>query len=101
MSIFSPQTPLYSLQARGLWEGADIFYVVKGEQRIRSASNYDLGAKNHLIPFQAPFAAAVAAWKLLTDAKKKEYDDRALYLNKRYSGFNLYISMVLKGEALL
>jgi len=101
MTYKSTDLPLYSLRVSGRWENTHIFYVVKGQQRLRSASNYDLSAKAHLIPFQGAFAAAVAGWQALTAAKKKEYNARALYLKKRYSGFNLYISMVLNGEDLL
>jgi hypothetical protein len=96
MGIESPQTPLYSLRVRGLWEGVTIFYIVRGSQRVRSASTYDLSAKTHLISFQSAFATAVSEWKALTAAQKRTLDLEARALKKRYSGFNLYLSRALK-----
>ncbi len=101
MDFVSSALPLLSLRVRGLWATTIIFYVVGNQQRVRSASEYDLSAKNHLAPYQSAFAAAVAAWQILSAVKKKKYQARAGYLNRKYSGYNLYISMALNGEALL
>jgi len=75
-----------------------VFEVRGTKQYHRVLTDYDRSAKTHLVPYQAPFAAAVAAWQEQTPEVKRWYHSRAAKLGLRITGFNYWISLSLKGK---
>lgn len=95
-SVTTKRLPLLSLRVRGGWLGDKIFEVRRGRQYVRAFTDYDKSAKAHLTPFQAAFRDAVAAWHLLSMEDKKNWQARAIYLKRPYSGYSLFMSKFLK-----
>lgn len=94
----SYRTPLFSIRVRGKWRDRVVFEVLHGKQYHRVLTDYDRSAKSHLVPYQAPFAAAVAAWQEQRPEVKRWYHSRASKLGLRITGFNYWISVSLKGQ---
>lgn len=97
-TALSYRTPLFSVRARGLWADKYIFEVRGGKQYWRMASAYDLAVKDHLDQYQGGFAEAVRAWQEQTPATKRWYHSRASKLGLKFSGFNYWISLYMKGK---
>ena len=95
-SVLTKRLPLLSLRVRGGWLGVKIFQVRRGSQYVRSFTDYDKSAKVHLVPFQPSFRSAVLAWQALSPEDKKEWQARAVYLKRPYSGYHLFLSKFLK-----
>jgi len=84
------------LLVRGNFKKEKIYYVVKGEQYVRS----------YAVPFnprtpgqqarRAIFADAVSVWKNMTEEEKEVWNHRVKVRSLKMLGRNLYISFRLK-----
>jgi hypothetical protein len=94
--LIQKDMPLMSLRVHGKWYDRKVFSVRHGKQYVRAISEYELGMKEVLEPYQPRFARAFAAWRALSPVIKVSLDRRASKLGLHMCGVHYFMSLFLK-----
>ena len=93
-----PVTPAMCIRLRGPWARRVIYYLWRGQQRVRRYSPNDSAAKECLVPSMLKLMESSFLWSILTDENKARLAADAKRTRQATQGHNYFTKLYIRDD---